>query len=109
MAVPAFAADRDLHKRRELRRMQAMATGLLAAIREPRWPSSMREALGSWPELAQLAHVAPQKVREAAFQYETLEGDELLMLEAGLKHVKSIFPVIGRHLNALQGDFSSPA
>lgn len=32
MAVPAFAADRDLHKRRELRRMQAMATGLLAAM-----------------------------------------------------------------------------
>ena len=50
---------------------------LLAAIREPRWPSSMREALGSWPELAQLAHVAPQKVREAAFQYETLEGDDI--------------------------------
>ena len=33
---------------------------LLAAIKEPRWPSSLKQALSTWPELAQLAHVAPQ-------------------------------------------------
>lgn len=32
---------------------------LLAAIREPRWPGSLRTALAQWPDLAQLAHVAP--------------------------------------------------
>ena len=36
-------------------------------------------------------------------------GDELFVLEAGLKHVKSIFPIIGRHLDALQGDFPTTA
>ena len=68
--IEAALAGRPLASLRELGE-------LLAAIREPRWPSSLREALGTWPELAQLAHVAPQKVREAAFQYETLEGDEV--------------------------------
>ncbi|MCZ7009817.1 UbiD family decarboxylase domain-containing protein, partial [Salmonella enterica] len=50
---------------------------LLAAIKEPRWPSSLKQALGSWPELAQLAHVAPRTVAEAAFEEETLEGDAI--------------------------------
>ncbi len=48
---------------------------LLASIREPRWPSSLRDALRSWPELGQLAHVAPRRVRDAAFEEEILEGD----------------------------------
>ncbi len=68
--IEAALAGRPLASLRELGE-------LLAAIREPRWPSSLRDALSSWPELAQLAHVAPQKVREAAFQHETLEGDEV--------------------------------
>ncbi len=50
---------------------------LLASIKEPRWPSSLRDALTSWPELAQLAHVAPQRMREAAFEHETLTGDAI--------------------------------
>ena len=50
---------------------------LLAAVKEPRWPGNLRQALAHWPELAQLAHVAPQRMREAAFQYETLEGDDI--------------------------------
>ena len=45
---------------------------LLAAIREPRWPANLRQALSSWPELAQLAHVAPRRVHEAAFNDEAL-------------------------------------
>lgn len=68
--IEAALAGRPLASLRELGE-------LLAAIREPRWPSSLRDALGSWPELAQLAHVAPQKVREAAFQHETLEGADV--------------------------------
>ena len=50
---------------------------LLAAIKEPRWPSSLRDALAIWPQLAQLAYVAPQRVREAAFEHETLTGDDI--------------------------------
>lgn len=68
--IEAALAGRPLASLRELGE-------LLASIKEPRWPSSLREALGTWPELAQLAHVAPQRVREAAFQYETLEGDDI--------------------------------
>lgn len=50
---------------------------LLAAIKEPRWPSSLKDALAHWPELAQLAHAAPRRMREAAFEYETRSGDEI--------------------------------
>lgn len=50
---------------------------LLAAIKEPRWPSNLRQALSSWPELAQLAHVAPKATREAAFNEVVLEGDDI--------------------------------
>jgi 4-hydroxy-3-polyprenylbenzoate decarboxylase len=68
--IEAALAGRPLASLRELGE-------LLASIKEPKWPSSLREALGTWPELAQLAHVAPQRVREAAFQHEVLEGDEV--------------------------------
>ncbi|MFN3843491.1 MAG: UbiD family decarboxylase [Rehaibacterium terrae] len=50
---------------------------LLAAIKEPRWPSSLRDALEVWPELAQLAHVAPRRVGEAAFSEIVLEGGDI--------------------------------
>jgi len=62
--------DRPLASLRELGE-------LLASIREPRWPSNLRQALGSWPELAQLAHVAPRQAREAAFCEQVFEGDEV--------------------------------
>lgn len=50
---------------------------LLAAVKEPRWPASLKQALSTWPELAQLAHVAPLPVREAAFLEDTREGDAI--------------------------------
>ncbi len=50
---------------------------LLAALKEPRWPATLRAALESWPELAQLAHVAPRRVHEAPFQHQVLEGEDL--------------------------------
>lgn len=65
--IEAALAGRPLASLREL-------GALLAAIKEPRWPSNLRQALATWPELAQLAHVAPQRVREAAFEHETLCG-----------------------------------
>ncbi len=50
---------------------------LLAALKEPRWPANLRQALSSWPELAQLAHVAPRTVADAAFDDVVLEGDDI--------------------------------
>jgi 4-hydroxy-3-polyprenylbenzoate decarboxylase len=68
--IEAALAGRPLASLRELGE-------LLAAIKEPRWPSNLKQALSSWPELAQLAHVAPQRVREAAFEHETLQGADI--------------------------------
>lgn len=62
--------DRPLASLRELGE-------LLAALKEPRWPGSLRQALGSWPELAQLAHVAPRHMPDAAFNEEILEGSDV--------------------------------
>ncbi|TNJ33625.1 UbiD family decarboxylase [Arenimonas terrae] len=50
---------------------------LLAALKEPRWPANLRQALSSWPELAQLAHVAPRVVADAAFDDIVLEGEDI--------------------------------
>ncbi|HRQ66903.1 MAG TPA: UbiD family decarboxylase [Xanthomonadaceae bacterium] len=50
---------------------------LLASIKEPRWPSSLREALSAWPELAQLAHAAPRRMDRAAFEEVVLEGPDI--------------------------------
>ncbi|HEY9144452.1 MAG TPA: UbiD family decarboxylase [Arenimonas sp.] len=50
---------------------------LLASIKEPRWPSSLRQALATWPELAQLAHVAPRTTSEAGFNDIVLEGEDI--------------------------------
>ena len=59
---------------------------LLAAIKEPRWPSSLRQALATWPELAQLAHVAPQRVREATFEHETWRGGDIDLARLPIQH-----------------------
>lgn len=50
---------------------------LLAALKEPRWPGSVREALQVWPQFAQLAHVAPRRITPAEFQHDTLEGADI--------------------------------
>ncbi|MDZ4048395.1 MAG: UbiD family decarboxylase, partial [Pseudoxanthomonas sp.] len=50
---------------------------LLASIKEPRWPSSLRQALATWPELAQLAHVAPKPTSEAGFNDIVVEDDDI--------------------------------
>ena len=68
--IEAALAGRPLSSLRELGE-------LLAAIKEPRWPSGLKQALASWPELAQLAHVAPKQVHEAAFNEEVLEVSDI--------------------------------
>lgn len=50
---------------------------LLASLKEPRWPSSLREALRAWPEFAQLAYVTPRRVEEAAFNEQLISGKEV--------------------------------
>lgn len=77
--IEAALAGRPLASLRELGE-------LLAAIKEPRWPTSLRQALSSWPELAQLAHVAPQRVRETAFEHETRSGDEVDLSSLPIQH-----------------------
>lgn len=68
--IEAALAGRPLASLRELGE-------LLAAVKEPRWPSSLREALQTWPELAQLAHVAPRHVEQPGFNDTVLEGDDI--------------------------------
>jgi 4-hydroxy-3-polyprenylbenzoate decarboxylase len=68
--IEAALAGRSLSSLRELGE-------LLAAIKEPRWPGSLRQALASWPEFAQLAHVAPRRVTEAAFREEVRTGGDV--------------------------------
>jgi 4-hydroxy-3-polyprenylbenzoate decarboxylase len=50
---------------------------LLASLREPRWPLTLPDALEAWPQFAQLAHVAPVRVRDAAFTHCALEGPDV--------------------------------
>ncbi len=50
---------------------------LLAALKEPHWPGNVREAIASWPQFAQLAHVAPRRVPRAPFQDNTLGGGQI--------------------------------
>ncbi|HET6434849.1 MAG TPA: UbiD family decarboxylase, partial [Xanthomonadaceae bacterium] len=68
--IEAALAGRPLASLRELGE-------LLAAIKEPRWPSGLKQALAHWPELAQLAHVAPRRGSDAAFLDETVEGGDV--------------------------------
>jgi len=62
--------DRPLASLRELGE-------LLAELKEPRWPSSLRDALEAWPGLAQLKHVAPRRVLEAAFTDNVARGGDV--------------------------------
>ena len=66
--IEAALAGRPLGSLRELGE-------LLASVKEPRWPGNLRQALAAWPEFAQLAHVAPRMVTDAAFRDEILTGD----------------------------------
>ena len=68
--IEAALAGRPLSSLRELGE-------LLAAVKEPRWPGSLRQALTAWPEFAQLAHVAPRRSRDAAFHDEVLAGSDV--------------------------------
>ena len=68
--IEAALAGRPLRSLRELGEM-------LASLKEPRWPHSLREALAAWPEFAQLAHVAPRRVPDAAFNEELLAGPDV--------------------------------
>ncbi|MBJ6978465.1 UbiD family decarboxylase [Luteimonas sp. MC1895] len=77
--IEAALAGRPLASLRELGE-------LLAAIKEPRWPSSLKQALSTWPELAQLALVAPQAVREADFNDEVLEGGDIDLSRLPIQH-----------------------
>lgn len=54
--IEAALAGRPLSSLRELGE-------LLASLREPRWPGSLREALNAWPEFAQLARCATPRRR----------------------------------------------
>ena len=68
--IEAALAGRPLSSLRELGE-------LLASIKEPSWPGSLREALHAVPQFAQLAHVAPRRVREAAFTEQVLAGPDV--------------------------------
>ena len=59
---------------------------LLAALKEPRWPGNFRQALQMWPELAQLAHVAPRRVKDAAFEEELVEADDIDLARLPIQH-----------------------
>lgn len=59
---------------------------LLAVLKEPRWPGSVREALQAWPQFAQLTHVAPRQVRRAAFSHEVLEGPDVDLERLPIQH-----------------------
>jgi 4-hydroxy-3-polyprenylbenzoate decarboxylase len=77
--IEAALAGRPLASLRELGE-------LLAALKEPRWPTGLRDALASWPELAQLAHVAPRRVDAAAFDEVVLEGDDVDLHRLPIQH-----------------------
>lgn len=62
---------------------------LLAAVKEPRWPGNLRQALAHWPELAQLAHVAPRRVDEAAFDADVRSGEDV---DLGVLPVQRCWP-----------------
>ena len=50
---------------------------LLAALKEPRWPGSLREAVSALPAYGQLALVAPRTVASAPFLADCRQGDEV--------------------------------
>ncbi len=77
--IEAALAGRPLASLRELGE-------LLAAIQQPRWPGTLREALQNWPELAQLAHVAPRTVRDAGFNDEVVEAADVDLRRLPIQH-----------------------
>jgi 4-hydroxy-3-polyprenylbenzoate decarboxylase len=77
--IEAALAGRPLSSLRELGE-------LLAAVKEPRWPGSLRQALAAWPEFAQLAHVAPRRVTDAAFRDEVLTGSDVDVTRLPIQH-----------------------
>jgi 4-hydroxy-3-polyprenylbenzoate decarboxylase len=77
--IEAAMAGRPLASLRELGE-------LLAGLKEPQWPGSLRQALESWPELAQLSLVAPRHVGEAAFEYERVPGPEIDLARLPIQH-----------------------
>jgi 4-hydroxy-3-polyprenylbenzoate decarboxylase len=77
--IEASLGGRPLASLREL-------GALLAALKEPRWPGNLREALTMWPELAQLANVAPRRMREAAFEEVVLEGEDIDLAALPIQH-----------------------
>ena len=77
--IEAVLAGRPMASLRELGE-------LLAALKEPRWPGSLREALQSWPELAQLSHVAPRSVHEAAFNDEIIQAEDIDLARLPIQH-----------------------
>jgi len=68
--IEAALAGRSVASLRELGE-------LLAAVREPRWPGNLREALHRWPQFAQLAHVAPRTVHDAEFCADVRTGEDV--------------------------------
>jgi 4-hydroxy-3-polyprenylbenzoate decarboxylase len=68
--IEAALAGRPLASLRELGE-------LLASIKEPSWPGSLREALHAVPQFAQLAHVAPRRTGEAAFTEQVRSGADV--------------------------------
>lgn len=62
---------------------------LLASLKEPRWPASLRDALDSWPELAQLANVAPRHVDDPAFNEQVVEGTDI---DLGMLPIQRCWP-----------------
>ncbi len=59
---------------------------LLAALKEPRWPGNLREALQAWPQFAQLAHVAPKPVSRAAFSHDTVAAADIDLQRLPIQH-----------------------
>lgn len=80
--IEAALAGRPLASLRELGE-------LLASLKEPRWPSNLREALTAWPEFAQLAHVAPRRVADAAFTENVAAGSDV---DLGLLPIQRCWP-----------------
>ncbi len=59
---------------------------LLASLKEPRWPHSLKQALSSWPELGQLALIAPKTVRDAALNENVFSGPDVDLSMLPIQH-----------------------
>ncbi|QKK01491.1 MAG: UbiD family decarboxylase [Pseudomonadota bacterium] len=77
--IEAVLGDRPVRRLHEL-------GALLARLQQPRLPRSLKAALSDWPELGQLALVAPRAVRTAPFQAHTLSGSEIDLGSLPIQH-----------------------